>query len=524
VPAAVTRILVCLLAVGLPAQLVAQGAEPLRKTDLIRLLSSPLIRKGEVADLVRRNCLTFRPTERDWADLRDLGADPDVLSSVGGCGARSTVPARPTIQPISTARVSTPASAPEPALPALTAAPFQSRVGATVGTDAFVRVTARRGEVLQAGVALMLRGSSSMRGGAGRDVQAVTDDSGLAVFPVPAGRQPGTYRLELVSGAGASLPGRPMLDVVVRPGRPVAAEVRPSLLELGSAQEGPFAVQVAVRDTFGNPVPNEPIELRPETADMGIAPDTRMTDSLGKVAFVVSGPAVQRPGKIAVRARGERLASLEAVLGGPVTTAGTGFVSSGARRGVARTTLQEPFVFQARSAAGRPLPGRIVRFRARNAQVSPDSAVTDADGQARVEVKLGTQAGSAVLIASVDSVQRSETISVDPGPAVEIILERDGTRVDGGRIIVEVGAPFALTVKARDGYGNAVPTAALARALQEMVTRFNARRQLLRALGVQSDSQVTSIRFKPTAVGSTDLTFALGLTASVSVEVVSPRR
>lgn len=514
-PAAVKRLLVCLLAaVGLPDGLGAQGNEPLRKTDLIRLLSSPLIRKGEVADLIRRNCLTFKPTERDWVDLRDLGADADVMSSIGGCTARAGQP-RPTVQPASTASVPVPAPA------ALTVTPVLPRFGATVGTDAFVRVIARRGDVLQTGVALTLRGSAKLPGGAARDVQAITDDSGLAVFPVPGGRQPGTYHLELVSGSGAPLPGRPVVDVVVRAGRPTSAEVRPGQLALGGTQEGPYGIQVTVRDSFGNPVPNEPLELRPEHPDMGIASDTRTTDSLGNAGFVVQGAAVQRPGMISVRARGERLASLEAVFGGPVTGAGTGFVSGGAKRGVVRTLLPEPLVFQARSAAGRPLPGRLVRFRGRNAEVTPDSAVTDSVGQARVQVTLGAQMGSAVVIAFIDSVQTSDTLHVDPGAAVELILERDGTRVDGGRIVAEVGTPFALTVKARDGHGNLVPTTNLARALQDMMSRFNGRRGLLRAIGVQSDGLSASIRFRPIEVGTTDLTIAIGLKVSVSVEVVS---
>src|SRR6059036_4284848 len=79
-----------LVALGCPVLVAAQGTEPLRKTDLIRLLSNPVIRKAEVADLVRRNCLAFRPTERDWADLRDLGADAEVLSGIGGCATRQT--------------------------------------------------------------------------------------------------------------------------------------------------------------------------------------------------------------------------------------------------------------------------------------------------------------------------------------------------------------------------------------------------------------------------------------------------
>ena len=86
------RLVLGLLALPLPSRLTGQGSEPLRKTDLIRLLSTALISRGEIAGLIRRNCLAFRPTERDWADLRDLGADADVMSSVGGCTARTSTP------------------------------------------------------------------------------------------------------------------------------------------------------------------------------------------------------------------------------------------------------------------------------------------------------------------------------------------------------------------------------------------------------------------------------------------------
>jgi len=85
--------LVCAIALSGATWALAQaaqggGGEPLRKSDVIRLLSNPLIGAGEVAALIRRNCLAFRPTERDWADLRAMGANADVLGSVGGCAAR----------------------------------------------------------------------------------------------------------------------------------------------------------------------------------------------------------------------------------------------------------------------------------------------------------------------------------------------------------------------------------------------------------------------------------------------------
>lgn len=514
-----------LVALGFPVLVAAQGTEPLRKTDLIRLLSNPMIRKGEVADLVRRNCLAFRPTERDWADLRDLGADADVMSSIGGCTARQATRAGVTLASAAMSAAPPTAAASAPAGPGpLTVTLLSARTAVPAASEALIRVGVRRGDAPQRAVTLALRGSSNITGGTGSDAQALTDDSGLAVFRVPAGRQVATYHFEVVLATGAALPGRPTADLVVRPGRPAVVDVRPARLELGGAQEGTLAVQAAVRDSFGNPVPNEPLELRPERADMGVAADTRATDSLGRAAFVIQAAAVRRPGRIELRTRGERLAVLEAAFGGPVSRAGTGFVSGGGQRGVARTLLSEPLVFQAHSVSGRPIPGRVVVFRSRNAQVTRDSAVTDSAGRARVEVTLGSQAGVAVVTASFDSVQTAETLHVDPGPAVELILERDGARVDGGRIIVERDVPFALTLKARDGYGNLIPTVSLSRTLQDVLRQYNARSQLLRFVGVESDSLTAAIKFKPVAAGMTSLTISAGLTATVAVEVVSPRR
>ena len=65
-----------LLVVGL----VVQGIAPLRKSDLVRLLSGSVMTQQEIAQLVRRNCLSFDPTERDRRDFRRLGAEAAVVA------------------------------------------------------------------------------------------------------------------------------------------------------------------------------------------------------------------------------------------------------------------------------------------------------------------------------------------------------------------------------------------------------------------------------------------------------------
>jgi hypothetical protein len=101
--------------------LVGQGLAPLRKSDLVRLLSGAVLSQGELAQLVSRNCLTFDPTERDRGDLRRLGAERAVLAAMEECarraaaarrGASATTPTVPHAQ-----RTIPPAATPPPPPP-----------------------------------------------------------------------------------------------------------------------------------------------------------------------------------------------------------------------------------------------------------------------------------------------------------------------------------------------------------------------------------------------------------------------
>jgi len=488
-------------AVALLALLIMQGSQPLRKTDVIRLLSNPLISKSEVADLVRRNCVAFRPTPRDWADLRDFGADSEVLKSIGGCATTSA-----------TQRAA-------PMLP-LAAVPLPARLAVIVGSEAVARVQVRRGELPQAGVPLVLRGTSGIPGGPTQDAQARTDANGVALFRFPVGRVPAAYTLEVVTGSGASIAGTPPLELMVGPSGAAVAAVQPGRVELRAGERGPISLLVTVRDSLGNAVPGETVALQPDSPDMGVAPEARSTDSLGRVTFVVERAAIRHGGKLAIRVRGQQFGSVDVVRTDVLAPATTGFVSGIGQRGIARTRLNEPLVFQVRSSLGRPLAGKIVTFRAVNAEVGTDSVATDSAGLARVEVTLGKQAGPALVSATVDSLQRQATLSVDPAAPAGVIIERDGNRVDGGTVIATAGVAFRLRVTAQDAYGNPVPTADLARMIQKMRNRFNLQSQLLKMISVESDGGAATVTFKPVGTGAADLSIA---GATVSVAIAPPR-
>src|SRR5688500_12720818 len=126
--------------------LVGQGLAPLRKSDLVRLLSGAVLSQGELAQLVSRNCLTFDPTDRDRGDLRRLGAERAVLAAVEECarraaaaaarrGAAATSPTVPHVQrTMPPAATQPPAAQPAPPPPPSRApAPSAARSGFVAG-------------------------------------------------------------------------------------------------------------------------------------------------------------------------------------------------------------------------------------------------------------------------------------------------------------------------------------------------------------------------------------------------------
>ena len=83
-----------------------QQPEPLRKSDLVRLLGRAAVSRGEIAELVRRRCLSFTPTPRDRSDLISLGADSAIMRGVDECARRAAARVAP--PPAPTRRAATP--------------------------------------------------------------------------------------------------------------------------------------------------------------------------------------------------------------------------------------------------------------------------------------------------------------------------------------------------------------------------------------------------------------------------------
>lgn len=507
VTAARATCLVLVLA-GVPALAGGQGAQPLRKSELVRLLSNSLISSNEVASAVRRNCLAFRPTERDWADLRSLGTPPEVVASIAGCSVRPA--------PLATVSGAPPATGIQVVL-------RQARVVAAAGAAVGIPVIAARGGIPQAGVRLVLRGSGALDGPTGRDLIVATDDSGFAVFELRGGRRPGVHHFEVAPATGGMLPGRPTVELVIHPGSPAAVLSEPSQILFDPGLDTLVTVAVTVHDSVGLPVAGEAVTLRAAVEDMGFPSDQGVTDSLGRARFVVTRGEVHRGGALQAWVRGVSRSTVVVALGAPLAGAGTGFQQPTVTRGAAGMTLGEPLVFEARTSLGTPAAGRAVSFHGVNAFVTPDSALTDSTGHVRVDVLLGQRVGSAAVIATIDSVEKPVTLQVDPGPAVALIMEHNGARVDGGRLVVAINTEFTLRVGLRDVYGNPTAVGTLGRLLRDNREQFARNLHLARLLIVTEEPAAVVLTFKAVNLGAVDLRISAGISAATRLEVVTGR-
>ena len=308
-----TSVFLLLLAAARPAPGQSPSTQPLRKTDLVRLLTVGTIRSAELAALVKRNCLSFIPTARDRADLVSLGADTALLRALAACARRveaappapGAARARPPLvrrPPADAARrvvarpvapppvaVAPPPPPPPPPLPlSTTLTGFVSGVGqhGAVGTRPTLPLVFQArdttggpamGEVVTLGV-------TNGRLGAAR---AVTDSSGRLSVDLTLGPK-----------AGATVV-RATVRTLVREATlfPEAGAIVRLLLRCGDTpierkvtftRESPLLFRVTGQDAFGNPVPVARVAAA--TGDKGVLRvDYAGGDSLGGVVRVTPG-------------------------------------------------------------------------------------------------------------------------------------------------------------------------------------------------------------------------------------------
>jgi len=266
-----------LLAVAAPLTAQTPAGQPLRATDIIRLLASGTA-PANVATRIGRDCLTFVPSTRDRRNFQALGADTAVMARIDRCVRRgvrkpsgqATAPAVPPA-PIPTTPVSIPAQSAAPApVPAANAQPPGAAApGPQPSPDntGFVEGTGQRGVVgLPAANPLVFE----VKDANGKPLQGVrvtfTADNAQLHPVTPATDAAGHLRVNVVFGhtAGKSVI-RAAIGQIFRSATLYPSSGSPSRLEfhLGATSIGDTlrlapdttaTVRVVATDEYGNPV------------------------------------------------------------------------------------------------------------------------------------------------------------------------------------------------------------------------------------------------------------------------------
>ena len=367
-----------------PSLVCGQEAEPLHKSDVIRLLTGTTYSKAEVAGIVRQSCLSFTPTDRDRSDFRALGADDAVMSAIDRC-------------------TSAPAAA-----PALRVSMGRQIFSVSAGDTVQVPVTVNRGQAAESGFGLQLVGSGSLVSGS--DARAVTDANGRATFVFPVGTRTGEFNLT-VQGT-AAIGGARAVTVRIGPAAPAQAVGSSDPLML-SLDDSPVSLSVEVRDRFGNGVGDVPLEVRAGSAT-GPSLASGRTSAAGVLEVSVVESLLGGANQLLFVSAGEVLGSSGAAR--PVGAAAQlAAVSGDSQAADAGQDLAVPLVVAVTDASGVPTPDVDVSFTADNGQVFPEDVRTDSRGRASVVVTMGVRGEETTVTVRAGEVSRAFTFPITVG-------------------------------------------------------------------------------------------------------------
>jgi hypothetical protein len=185
----------------------------------------------------------------------------------------------------------------------------------------------------------------------------------------------------------------------------------------------------------------------------------------GAVSWTVDNSAVATVDNAGlVTAVGNGTATVTATSGSatatvPVTVEQTvtsiGIISGNDQSAPVGQALSETIVVQAKDGGGAPVVGAVVEFETTSGDVSPSSAVSDAQGQASVDWTLGTASGEQQLRVSIDGSFVSTQVNATA-------LAEDATafvKSSGDAQVGPIGQALAepIVVQLQDRFGNGVP-------------------------------------------------------------------
>lgn len=207
--------------------------------------------------------------------------------------------------------------------------------------------------------------------------------------------------------------------------------------------------------------------------------------------------------------------SIIATVGGATQMA---LVSGDAQAAVVATALAEPLVVRVRDAAGNVVPGVLVTWGVIDGggSVAPTTSTTDANGLASTTWTLGN------LTTATDSTQLARATAV--GAPVNFVATSRPGPVDPAQVLVAVvpssvgasrTAPVAVTVTARDAFGNPVPNQGV------VLAASGTGNTLVQPIDLTAANGTTTGAFGSTTTGAHTISATVAGLAAVQAPVVT---
>jgi trimeric autotransporter adhesin len=238
---------------------------------------------------------------------------------------------------------------------------------------------------------------------------------------------------------------RRVIKVNVRPSTPSKVYVIPEKMSLEVDSWDAFVVKVV--DNWGNPIDDLTFEWslqRPEIAEIRSNGSVRGDASGSSGVFVVATDASGRS------ASGE--AGLEVFPGEGSEAKSLSIQGGQGQTGVVGEQLASPLTVRALDSAGDGVPGITVSWSVveGSGALTPSTSTTDSEGNASVEMTLGTSAGEVVVAAKAAGVPvRTFELRARAGVAATVTLEP-------GSLALEPGGTHRITARASDAHGNEI--------------------------------------------------------------------
>jgi uncharacterized protein (TIGR03437 family) len=284
-----------------------------------------------------------------------------------------------------------------------------------------------------------------------------TDEQGYTQVTATANITAGTYFVS-ATASGISTPAAFSLQNVLGPTPALVSSAgSPQSIVVGSVF--PQLLQVAVRDSLNNPIPNVTVFFSsPATgASASLSALLAITDAQGQTS--VRATANTAVGAYQVEASAPGISAGTTAFFSLTNTPGpVASVTPDVGTSTQSTRVTAPFPNPLRVTAadsyGHPVPGVTLTFSVpgsgQSAQLSNTTVVTDSSGAASVTAVANSIAGSyAVAVSATDGVSATFNLTNTAGPPATV------ESVSNNLQNVTVGSPFApLVVVVRDANGN----------------------------------------------------------------------